>query len=72
LLLILGGWGGWLLILRGRNKRTAEKQKRAAGQREGCRFAESALSAASAGGDADGSFHGKSPQSDELLGGVRN
>jgi hypothetical protein len=69
LLLILCGWRGWLLILRCRNTTTAEKQQRAAGQQEGCRYAESAPAAAGARDDVDGPFHGKSPQSDELLGG---
>jgi hypothetical protein len=69
LLLILGGWRGWLLILRSRNKRAAEKQQRAAGQQDDCRYAETALAAASTSDNADCSFHGKSPRSDELLGG---
>jgi hypothetical protein len=67
--LIRCGWRGWLLILRCRNKRTAEKQQRAAGQQDDCRHAETAPAVASVSGNANRSFHGKSPRPDELLGG---
>jgi hypothetical protein len=51
-----------LLILRSRNKRTAEKQERAAGQQADCRHAETAPAAASTSDNAVGSvIHWSTP-----------
>jgi hypothetical protein len=52
LLLTLGGCHSWLLILRGRDKRTAEKHQRAAGRQQSCRCVERAFAVASASGNA--------------------
>jgi hypothetical protein len=51
-----------LLILRSRNKRTTEKQERAAGQQADCRHAETAPAAASTSDNAVGSvIHWSTP-----------